>query len=504
LNEDGLFNDSDLADNDGIPVAKYLGSGVFSQPLLVRADGLSTTLYAFHPDLPVSDGVPTPPDDPGVSGGHFDFDIYYYGNQVTETIIVPTANSETGTICRKTSDVEKEYDNVADKICVENASIPMGYSYLTEYIVGSICKDDRDKKRIEYNHTITCNMITAKEVTSGTYLKQKHEHEYDDKYNVTGVNMLNASLVDFNLLNAIEVETTPFKILVMNQYLNPAATLSVGGRSYESVKTYDNLASEGNPETLINDLTIYTRQDIETLIYNLPMDAFMSKDWWGDGGTIRAGLIPTQTNCVNHVSADGIVETPGLNGERFNGALTLQIIKNNTPASALELNGPNVTYGWRVKQSEFTNYVLAEYTSFWHHPNGLCYDDNGWVPDPPQDFSPTGGIQLAAAGSADPTDGVFGAGLAIISIETTVSDDGLVTTITTTYSDYSQYVKIITDNGDDSVTTYQLFRDGTEESFITYTGSGGKAGFIDPNTGSPEEELSVGTIGRQTWRHPIK
>ncbi len=55
---------------------------------------------------------------------------------------------------------------------------------------------------------------------------------------------------------------------------------------------------------------------------------------------LRAGLIPTQTGCVNGVNFDGSDQTPGLNGERLNGALTIQIIKPNTPADALELNGP--------------------------------------------------------------------------------------------------------------------------------------------------------------------
>ncbi len=503
LNEDGSFNDSDLADNNHIPVSKYLGSGVFSQPLLVKADGFSTTLYAFHPDLPVTDGVPTPPDDPGVSGGHFDFDIYYYGGDVTETIITPTQSSATGTICKKTSDVEKEYDAIADKICVDNATIPSGYSYLTDYITGSICKDNQDTKKIEYNQTVTCNMITSQEVTSSTYLKQQHEHEYDDKYDVTGVNMLNASVVDFNLPNALSDATTPFRILVMNQYLNPAATLSVGGAEYESVKTYGGLASETNAETLLQGLKEYTREDIDTLIYNLPIDAFKSRDWWGDGGILRAGLIPTQTDCVNRVNANGSVETPGPNDERFNGALTLQIISADTPASALELNGPSVSYGGRVRQEDFTTYVLAEYTSFWHHPNTFCYGETGWVADPPEDFTSSDHDQIAADGSADPKDGVFGAGLAIIGIEVIVSIDGLVTTTTTTYSDNTQYIKIETINDDDSMTTYQLFRDGTEEIVTTYTGSGGKAGFIDPNTGSPEEELSDGIKGRQSWRSLI-
>jgi len=425
LNQDGYYNDSDLAVNGEIPVSKYLGFGVFSQPLLVNGPGRATTLYAFHPDLPVS--IP----DRGVSGGHFDFDIYY----------VPAAGKD-----------------------------------------------------------------------AGNYAKVTHKHEYDDTFDVTGVNMLNASIIDFNLDNAIPDPATQFKVLVMNQYLNPAALISVGGTDYQSIRTYEKLASETDAVTLLGGLPTYTRDNIDTLVYNLPLDAFKSKDWWGDGGVTRAGLIPTQTGCVDNVNADGSMVNEvkgagkskgkiGPNGERFNGALTIQIIRSDTPGTALELNGSDVKYGWRVKQADFRAYVLAEYTSFWHHANKLCYGDDGWIPDPPEDFVSDKRTETPAPGSADPKDGVFGGGLAVVDISTTVV--GNVTTTITTYADGSQYIKIETLNDDGTITVYQRFRDGSESTDTRWTGDGGKSGFIDPNKGSPEEDISTGDTGRQSWRDLI-
>jgi len=507
LNGDGSFDNSDLAANGGIPVGKYLGPGIFSQPRLVNALELTTTLYVFHPDLPIEGGVPTPPPDPGVSAGHFDFDIYYYGDEETETVTMPTGDGETATICKKNKDVSRELDKITT-LCEGNANISDGYTFLTDYVEGSICRDHRDPKKMEYWHTITCNTVTEVAVTSASYLKVKHVHEYDDKYDVTGVNMLNASLTDFNLSNAL-AETTPFKVLVMNQYINPAAFLSVGGNNYESVKTYGGLASATSASALLGGLPTYTRGNIGTLIFNLPLDAFKNKDWWGDGGERRAGLIPTQTGCVNAVNDDGSMKNdrrkgiPGPNGERFNGSLTIQLIKPDTPASALELNGPDVTYGWRVMQAYFTDYVLAEYTSFWHHPNHHCYGEDNWVPDPPEDFDNKDKVEEAAVGSADPRDGAFGAGIAIVSVDVSISDDGTTTTTVTTYSDGTEYLKIETRNEDGTTTIYQRFRDGTEETVISYSGRGGQAGYIDPNTGSPEEELGTGEQGRQSWRDII-
>jgi PilC-like protein with beta-propeller domain len=501
LNEDGSFNSSDLAANNGIPVAKFLGDGIFSQPRLVNASGLTTTLYAFHPDLPITDGVPTPPDDPGVSGGHFDFDIYYYDPGTISA--TPTNVSETKTVCGDGKDAQKQYNGISADICTANFS--PGYDFLSDYIVSKQkCGGGKKDTYID----ATCNTYTTGAAAAGDYKNKKHEHEYDDKYDVTGVNMLNASLVDFNLVNALPADTTQFKVLVMNQYLNPAAKLSVGGADYENVKTYADLANETDATTLLNNLSTYTRANVGTLIYNLPLDAFKSKDWWGDGTAARAGLIPTQTGCVNKVNTDGSMENDtgrnkgllGPNGERFNGALTVQLIKPTTPSSAIELNGPNVTYGWRVKQADFSTYVLAEYTSFWHHPNHYCYGDADWVADAPEDFVSDATAKTPAPGSADPKDGVFSAGLATLSTTTTVSDDGLVTTTTTTYSDDSTYTKVETVNNDGSTTIHQTYRDGTEETVTIYSGDGGASGFIDPSTGSPEEELLNSAEGRQTWR----
>jgi hypothetical protein len=163
------------------------------------------------------------------------------------------------------------------------------------------------------------------------------------------------------------------------------------------------------------------------------------------------------------------------------------------------LNGPDVSYGWRVTKAQFTKQVLVEYTAFWHHPNGDCYHDDEWVQDPPQDWDFSDKSQDGAEGSADPRDGVFTSGLAIIG-DPVVTINGSVTTTTVTYSDGTQYVKTETKNDDGSTTIHSRFRDGEEETVTIYTGDGGKAGFIDPNTGSPEEELSTGLRGRQSWR----
>lgn len=428
LDASGKFDIGDQLSDGTIPVGRYMGGGVRSQLTPLSSSGMIVYQANFDRNtLPPIEEVEG--DGPGISGGHFDYDIYYFGAPKTTTAYTPTTSSQTKVVCAKTSDVMAQLNKLATSFC-KTPTFGAGYGYMTAFTTGTSCGGGK------YNQSITCNTYTTSTTTTtGDYANKKHYHEYDDVFDVTGVNMLNASEPAFNLspnVIASATATTPeFKVLVMNQFLNPAAKLSVGGAPEVSVKIYNDLASETNAATLLAGLPTYSRATVSTLLFNLPLDAFKSKDWWGtelpvagvdirsDGdGVLRAGLIPTQTGCVNKVNTDGSMVNSsgkgllGPNGERFNGSLTIQIIKASTPASALEINHNNgdVRYGWRVKQSEFKNYVIAEYTAFWHHPNGKCYGQSGWVADAPEDNVSDATPKTPAANSGDPQDGIFAVG----------------------------------------------------------------------------------------------
>ena len=394
INGDELLDDADRVGGQ-IIAARYLGPGLYSQPVLVDLAQRGLTLFNQQSGLPADVPAPAPAPvsvGPGVSGGHFDVDLYHRA--------------------------------------------------------------------------------------SGTFRAVKHVHEYDDKYDVTGVNFLSASDAAFNLVNAIPLTTTPFKVLVSNQYLSPAARLSVGGAAFTPVKTYGLMASSTDVNQVLAAMPTYDRSTVATLSFNLPLDAFKSKDWWGDGGAARAGLIPTQTGCVNGVSSTGATSRLGPNGERHDGALNIQLIASNTPASALELVWPagGARYGWRVKLANF-NYVLAEYTTFWHHPTGKCYGDSGWVQSPPEDSSAASTRTVTrAAGSSDPTDGIFAiavpVGVTISSVTTTTS--GNTTTTVTLYSDGLRSTTTASTASDGGSTTTVVGRDGSTQvtvRTITATGS---------------------------------
>jgi Tfp pilus tip-associated adhesin PilY1 len=311
--------------------------------------------------------------------------------------------------------------------------------------------------------------------STGSFSKPIHVHEYDDLFDVNGVNML-APSKDTMRLSAVLAQTTAFKVLVSNQYLNPASLLKVGpGADFLPVREFGGQAAARDAQTLLDSLPVYAlaagvpgTQAIVNLAWKVPLDAFQSRDWWGDGGVPRAGLIPSETKCVHDMDDAGYATTGSVaSGERHNGALTIQLIAGNTPASALRLNRSqdgDVRYGWTVREgTEFRTYVLAEYTFFWHHDNKKCYGASGWTPSPPQDTSASGKSATRAAQSSDPADGVFGGGqtqqvqsvvtkiIARVVVTTIAYTDGTVVTIR--YADRSDGTEQVTTTSGQVVTT---------------------------------------------------
>ncbi len=293
---------------------------------------------------------------------------------------------------------------------------------------------------------------TAGDTCTSTCQKDTHVHQYDKIYDVTGVNMLNASTTNFNLSRAIPNINQNFKVIMHNQYLNPAVKINIGrldfvynvDYGYTSVKNYTTSATldlatlptyNQNPASTGDGFTTGPKY-IGSLAINMPVNALSSLNWWGNGD-VRPGLIPTTPGCVYNAagSNDGNMyqpvkapannpatgyppDGPGTNGwsstsptttpatavgVRHGGALTVQIIKDITPNSAIELNDHlgRPEYGWRVRSSSFSTYVLDEYNTYWHHPTSGCFNDSTWSKNPGADNG-TSAAQTKAAGSTDP------------------------------------------------------------------------------------------------------
>ncbi|OHC61510.1 MAG: hypothetical protein A2040_11840 [Rhodocyclales bacterium GWA2_65_19] len=389
----------------------------------------------------------------------------------------------------------------------------------------------------------------------------QHVHEYDDKYDVTGVNMLNASDSAYNLSNYIS-NSTEFKIIAHNQYLSPAVTLDIGGSGAVSVKDF------GTAATLaVADLTTYTLASAGfTLQFDMPREAFSHKDWWGNGDD-RVGLHPTNYSCAvpSRGAIDGQMyqpvdppdngtDGPGTNGwdtgskispttstgARHNGSLTIQVIKATTPDSALELNIPGKPeYGWRIRAADFETYVLAEYIVFWHHPENICFGAAGFTKQAAQDptscftdqiISGKTGTEAAAAcystpasGSSDPGQGTRRALVTGTTSTTTITGTGMssvkTVTVTITYDDGSTLVVTTTYtarslNSDGSVSRWNtgqsttVFTAGTGDGSVANEGNAGtnlnQSSSITSTITGYQQSRNSGKLGRVSWRELIR
>jgi PilY1 beta-propeller domain len=362
LNANGQLNDADriqsggnpVAGPTGIPVAIYQGAGLLSPPVLALLNAeLSTTIFndnPYHAPNDAPSDPPTPSIDPGISGGHFDFDIYNWEES------------------------------------------------------------------------------------------QKHIHQYDDKYNVTGASFIAPSSSDLQISKVITDPNTPFKILIANQKFSPAVVWSYAGQPYQKIIDMPEYNTAG---TTVASLPQFTRNTVNTLRYNMPKDAFKVKDWSGTGD-LRVGLHPTETGCVKK-GTEGTVESGDGHSLHRNGALSFQFIKPGTPDSAIEMGSAagDPGFGYKVKTSQRKDYLLAEYTVFWHHKVG-CYLDGGWKKDPPEDFSSSGKSEDPEPGTLDPPWGDLGTvtNVSVTEIDDPDEDDKKYT-IRITETTYSTGTKVI-------------------------------------------------------------
>lgn len=563
---------------DGIPVGKWMSYGVQSQPILVQLQTLNTTLFNANPDVIFP---PTTTVSRGVAGGHFDVDNFYGVNNNCSNVTGAGSVASGGRIDFTYSGT-KTISNFSitingTNILTSNNPGSKSKSGLESWILANSSSADYDitvssnrvnirakNKGSAYNATTANMVVSGTGIASGNYSKTaitggadesppissssstycdyvRHEHEYDDKYDKTGVNMLNASQPAYNLSNAIPSTSTNFKVLMMNQYLSPAVSLHIGNSSYNpsssagyiSVKNYQ--ASSGLD---IATVPTYNRSTIGSLAINMPVDAFAVKDWW-ESGDSRVGLHSVKPQCTWNGSGsyadmyhpvtppangtDGPA-TASNTGARHNGVLTIQIVKDTTPASAIEENiAGRPEYGYRVKHANFYDYVLVEYIFYWHHPRDMCYETsgtawdtvnndgnawntpelmagNGWTKAPPEDNAVSTASSTPAAGSTDPKLGVLGSTGTVASTTTNVV--GNVTTTTITYTDGTRQTIVQTANNDGTVTivTTLYAADNTVTSTTTSIVANASGSV---KTGGDERGLQART-GRVSWHELIR
>lgn len=186
-----------------------------------------------------------------------------------------------------------------------------------------------------------------------------HVHAYDDKYNVTYVNMMGLLSSRLRNIQAVIPNGVRFKFIVSNSSLSPGGLLTINSTfdvnnaaTYKAVGPYSNIA--------IASLPVYS------------MD--------GCSGSTKLTQLSMnfQSNALNVNGVMGSVtgwvrgNKPGRYGEARNGALTLQAVKVNADGTNAFTTNTGISNGGTNGgvQGFATSGLLWECTIFWHWNGG--------------------------------------------------------------------------------------------------------------------------------------
>ena len=405
MNSDGLLNDADrvqyvagdtipspsVAGNPimtsfGIPVGFFTNYGVQSQPALGGVGSFSATFYNSNWDVqPVATPATSTTSATGVGGGHFDVDAWYYG--LYGSGLPPT----------HTHEYDKIYDvngvnflnpNEADK----------ALSNGTDLVSGAAITPTTPYKVLLMNQSWNRSMfLTLGNMIWSTKDYQTGTVNASGSYN-TGVSMTGTATG----IGALKMSSLPTYTGIASTVTgyttapSTAPTPVFGRITVTNVSTTGSIGCGGmlngvaiKPGCTTTSVTTGVRQadavgGVGGFEASMPSDAFQIRDWWGDG-VKQTGVIPTFYACPGASNPDGTEPANGTGrgrqyignlGERNGGTLTVQVVKDTTPDSAVQLNAPGrPDLGFRVIDAQFQNYVLYEITIYWHHPMAVCYGD---------------------------------------------------------------------------------------------------------------------------------
>ena len=565
-----LNNDREFTSDDQValppstvgrdPVGRHMGGGIRSQLIAISANGVDVFQSNYDKNsAPVTTPTVTETTtvvtgDRGVSGGHFDFDVYCYtncgdgkGTTRSDGYFYTGRNTETETNNLYFTHVH-EYDDIYDVTGVNMLAPSQGLFKLQRVSYGSTAPATNttyvpETPTLENNRLMPSTGVTSMSTTDPTARTAKNLPSKTFKYehttpvqmagfptttsNGTTITTTNKTTYHTTLTTVEPVTTGPksggkwpynmktvvsqwdtvitttstapvlrFKVLVANQAYSPAVTLSL----VDSGSTYDAKAWQYQNTAGLTAASLHTFRTgpasdltaITKMMVNMPLDAFKSKDW--GNGTTRAGLHPTKADCVYNNPRLGPL------GEWRNGALTIQIVDPNVTDSDIQLNvtgRPDL--GYRIRPSRMSTRLIAEYTLFWHQPNNLCMGNTGYSITPPQDNSPSDAVAGVKAENGDPA-GVFGGEGSGGNGTNPVLTPGTVTTTVTNADGTKTTTTVVTtanSSGGYTIVTTVTIEPAASTNFGIVTGGAvGSTGNID--TGGIDKNAA--SLGRITWR----
>ena len=415
MNSDGLLNDADrvqyvasdtipspsvvgnpIMTSFGIPVGYFTTYGVQSQPALGGVGSFSATFYNSNWDVqPAATPATSNTSTTGVGGGHFDVDAWYkglYGNSLpsTHTHEYDKIYDVNGVNLLNPNETDKRLSNAKD--LVSGAAI----TATTPYKVLLMNQSWNRAMFLTLGKTIwsTKDYLTGPTSAGVSNASGGYNATYSQLWSSiytspTGSGPLKmASLPTYTGISSTVTgyttapSTAPTPIFGRITVTNVSTTGSIGCGGF-----LNGVAINAGCTT--TSVTTGVRQadaanGVGGFEVSMPSTAFQVLDWWGDG-VKQTGVMPTFYACPGNSLSSGAEQANGTGngqqyrgvlGERNDGTLTVQVVKDTTPDSAVQLNVPGrPDLGFRVTDAQFKNYVLDEITIYWHHPMAVCYGD---------------------------------------------------------------------------------------------------------------------------------
>jgi hypothetical protein len=190
---------------------------------------------------------------------------------------------------------------------------------------------------------------------TGSGTTDAHVHAYDDKYNVSSVDMMQFLGTGLEDIQSIIPKGVAFKLIISNGNLSTGGKVSIN-QSYDSGDAGSYVKVTDYQNQRIGDLPVFSMDGapgttkLTSLSMNFSRDAITS-----------GGLVGTVTGAVRSNEA-------GARGEYRDGALTIQAVRVNPDGSPAFTTNTALSNGG--VQGVATSGLLWECTMFWHWKGG--------------------------------------------------------------------------------------------------------------------------------------
>lgn len=393
----------------GLPVGYKTTNGVQSQPLVSAVGNYSVTFYNQNPDLAGAPTTTTTTSSTGIGGGHFDVDMFYKG--VWGGGSIPNTHDHEYDKIYDTNGLNFLNPNKTDK------RLSLAINATTPYKV--LMMNQSWNRAILL--TLGKNIWSTKDYLTGPYKTPDPVTGLDYNPMVGGYNVNYATLwAPGNTgVGALKMATLPSytgntsSVVTFTKAGATAPTPLFNKVTVNTVKTTGSIGCGGLlngkplfatvPPCNATSVTTGLRQPdvvggVGGFEFSMPNTAFQLLDWWSDG-VVQTGVMPTAPQCPDKSNADGTEPANGTGqskqyigvlGERNDGVLTVQVVKDTTPDACVQLNAAGrPDLGFRVLDkysgactkpangatTPILEYVYAEYIIYWHHPLATCYGD---------------------------------------------------------------------------------------------------------------------------------